>query len=275
MVSDLPCPERGNRSEPEDHDRTEDPADAGRTALLHPEEPDKDRYRQRHDGWRERCRRDAEAFDGAEHRDCRGDDAVAIEQGCPEDHETRDDTNASRARFFTRRHEGQEGQDSPFAAVVGAHDERQVLHRDDHHQRPKDERQNAHQVRLGRGDPVARIDALLDGVERARADVAEDHARRHQSELAQARVPAGVDRRGRFDSMQRCRPRREGRIRVVISRVRRFQFGSSGIRLEVSNTAATLYIQRQRESIAGDAATSGGPPYPCPGSSRPQASPRW
>ena len=62
-----------------------------------------------------------------------------------------------------------EGQDSPLAVVVGSHDDRQVLHADDEDQRPDEEREDAEDILPGHRHRVRSEEALLEGVERARA----------------------------------------------------------------------------------------------------------
>ena len=82
-----------------------------------------------------------------------------------------------------------ERHDPAVAAVVGAHDEARVLDRDEHHQRPEDQRCGAVDVRGGdvRRRAVGAEDRLL-GVERARADVAVHDAQRAEREHGRARV---------------------------------------------------------------------------------------
>ena len=74
------------------------------------------------------------------------------------------------------KYQRKEGELTTFAAVVGPHDERDVLHADNENQRPYDQRQNAEYVSLVDLEPVLELEALLDGVERARADVAINNA---------------------------------------------------------------------------------------------------
>ena len=78
-------PSTAERREPDQHDRPEDRADAGRPAALEEEQDDQDDDRDRDDVRLEERRRDFEPFDGAEHRDRRRDHAVAVEQRRAED----------------------------------------------------------------------------------------------------------------------------------------------------------------------------------------------
>ena len=119
-------------------------------------------------------------------------------------------------RLEARRHEREEREDAALAAVVRPHDERQVLHRDDHRERPEDERQDAEEVGLRRRDAVLRIDALLDRVERARSDVAEDDSSGQERELGHARVNAGVGRRRVLDRPHGVRIPGQGHVLFVV-----------------------------------------------------------
>ena len=152
MVDDLAQPEHADDDEPHHHHRAEHPRDPRRAAALHEEQarpgsPPTTGMTQS----LERGRRDLEALDGAEHRDRRRDQAVAVEQGRAE-HAERDDRPpacpvGSPLRGITQRGEGE---DAALAVVVGAHHEQQVLDRDDDDQRPEHDRRDAVGVGLGR-----------------------------------------------------------------------------------------------------------------------------
>jgi len=73
-----------------------------------------------------------------------------------------------------------QSQDAAFAAVVGAHDEQDVFDRDDQHQRPEDQRQQAKNLPFGGGVAVQQVEAGLEGVERAGADVTVHHPQHPQ-----------------------------------------------------------------------------------------------
>ena len=98
----------------------------------------------------ERRRDDVQAFDGAEHGDRRRDHPVAVKQGRAEQAE-RDEKRsvaASRRTAFLLKDQREKREDPALAAVVRAHDEHDVLHRDDEHEQPDDQRQHA--VDVGR-----------------------------------------------------------------------------------------------------------------------------
>ena len=65
-----------------------------------------------------------------------------------------------------------QGHFAAFAFIVEAHHDGQVLDADHDGQRPKDHRQDTEDLALCRFQSVVRREALLDGVERAGADVA-------------------------------------------------------------------------------------------------------
>ena len=168
--------ERRERREPHAHDGSEEHAHARGAAALNREQRNDD-----HDGDRidERVQvrgDDVETFDGAEHRDGRRDHAVAVEHGCAEDADADEPPASPRLRFEHPRYERGEREDAAFAAVVGAHDQRHVLQRHHDHQRPEDDRQDAHDVRGGEVEVMHAGEALPQRVQRTGADVAVDHA---------------------------------------------------------------------------------------------------
>ena len=73
-------PDQADRNEPPEHHRSEDVADEIGPLALDQEQGGQDRDGDGNDHRRERGRVDLETFDGAEHRNCRGDHAVAIQQ---------------------------------------------------------------------------------------------------------------------------------------------------------------------------------------------------
>ena len=85
-----------------------------------------------------------------------------------------------RARRASHRllRQRQQGQDPALALIVGAHDQQHVFDRDDQDQRPHDQRQHAQHILRRERQPVLRVEALAEGVDRARPDIAEDDAER-------------------------------------------------------------------------------------------------
>lgn len=74
----------------------------------------------------------------------------------------------------------------PLALVVGAHDQQDVFDRYDQDQCPHNQRQDAeHVFRLER-EPVLRVEALSEGIDRARADIAEHNTERRDGKPAES-----------------------------------------------------------------------------------------
>jgi hypothetical protein len=120
---------------------------------------------------REPRRGSLQTLDGAEHRDGGRDDAIAVEERGPEE-----DDEHERVRTRLDRNETQQGEDAALAVVARAHDEGQVLHRHDEHERPEDEREHAEHVLRARGDAVLAAERLGEREERVGPEVAVDDA---------------------------------------------------------------------------------------------------
>ena len=151
-----------------------------------------------------------EPLDGAQDRNRRRDHAVAIEQGGA-DHgqecHAGDLATLGRTRSESLGDDRQQGENSALAVVVGTHDEDQVLDRDHEDECPEHERQNSEQVGGNAGVLTSRgVQTLFQGVQRAGANVAEDHAERTENQCGQTRgvscvMCAGVStsRMGEFE----------------------------------------------------------------------------
>src|SRR5262245_16880079 len=116
----------------------------------------------------------------AESTDGRRDDAVAIEQRRARDAEQ--DQNRGPRTIGNSLHQRQQRQDSAFAVVVGAQDEDDVFERHHRHQRPEDERDDPEDVDRGRDGMAGGAQRDGQGIERARADIAEHDAGRGERE---------------------------------------------------------------------------------------------
>ena len=176
-------PKRRNYDEPGHHDRAEQPPDPVRPVALNREDPDQNHHSDRHDVRIEERRNDLESFDGAEDGDRGGDHAVTVEKGRTED--AQEDEYGQGAAVFAGHGLGQQrgqGEDAALPLVVRAHDDRDVLDRDDQHQRVDDERQHAQHVLAGGRHGMRSEEALPHRVERAGADVAIDDADRGQGD---------------------------------------------------------------------------------------------
>ena len=149
-------------------------ATARRAAALHGEQADQDREAERHDVGLEGGRRELQALDRREHRDRRRDDRVAVEQRGADHAEQRDREDVVPHDALEQRHQRER---AALAVVVGAHDQEHVFERHDDDQRPQDQRHDAeHHLAGERAAGRGGGEALLEGVERARADVAVDDA---------------------------------------------------------------------------------------------------
>ena len=115
--------------------------------------------------------------------------AVAVEQGGAGHAEHDVEVAPARRDLAAARDQRHQGEHAALAAIVGAHHDDDVFQGDDDDQRPGDQRQDAEHVLGRRLQPGELAEALLDGVERAGADVAEHHAERGQGEL---RSPAAA-----------------------------------------------------------------------------------
>ena len=113
-----------------------------------------------------------------EHRNRRGDRAVAVEQrgaDQADDQQLRAPGSGSRVACVQQR---QQGDDAAFAAVVRTQDQQRVFDRDDQDQRPQDQRHHPeHGVRCERRRRGRRPGGFLQRVEGAGADIAVDDAK--------------------------------------------------------------------------------------------------
>ncbi len=195
---------RAQHEEPEQHHRPEDAAEAAGPEPLHEEEPREDRDRDRHRQSRPRRIERAEPFDCAEHGDRGRDRAVAEEQRRPEDEHQREQPSVLRRPGLAAEEQSHQGEDPAFAVVVRPHHEQDVLDAHDHEERPADERGDADR-RVGSRDR----EGGLEGVERARADVAEDDPEGEQRQSRGAgglgRVASGRHPKRRTASAARCK----------------------------------------------------------------------
>ncbi|MCY1436036.1 hypothetical protein D9M71_521510 [compost metagenome] len=115
-------------------------------------------------------------LDRRQYRDRRGNHAVAIEQRGAE--QSQQYQYPAQPRIRRGRAPGQGGQrhDAALALVVGTQHEQYVFDRDHPDQRPEHQRQNAqHAVMVGLHAVMAGED-FFEGVQRAGADVAINHA---------------------------------------------------------------------------------------------------
>jgi hypothetical protein len=122
----------------------------------------------------ERIGRNIDALERAQDRDCRCDDAVTINQSRSE--HAHDDERAAAVERG-RAGERHQRQDPAFAMIISAHHEEAVLDGDRDDERPQDQREDA-DGGLGGKPSTDGLGDRLQGVERARAEVAIDDAER-------------------------------------------------------------------------------------------------
>ena len=136
-----------------------------------------------------RCN-EIEAFDGREDRDGGRNHCVAVEQRRTGHPEQGNDAAAITERTMRQGHEAQR---SAFAIVVGLQNHDDILERDDDDQCPDHQRKNAEDHLRGQGSrPSCRRQRFLQGVERARTDVAVDDADRAERQNPKRRTRAAV-----------------------------------------------------------------------------------
>ena len=197
LFDDPPDAESGNRREPDDDDGTEESADAMRAVPLNEEEANQNRDGQRHDIRTEQRCGNLETFNRAEHRNRRRDHAVAVQQSGSEDAERNQDrapfgeTSRDSAGPPEAGHQRSQREDAPFALVVGAHNESDVLDRDDEDKRVDDERQDAEHVLVRRRDGMRTEEALPHCVQRTGTDVSIDDTEGGQRQRQEATARAG------------------------------------------------------------------------------------
>ena len=183
MLNDPAHAERRDDEEPRQHDRAERAANRPRAERLHGKQCEQDHSRGRQNIGRQGRRDLLHAFERGEHRDCRGDRAIAVDERRAEEPH-RDDDRPLMRLDAEQRHQGD---DAAFAVVVHAHGEVDVFDRGDEEERPENERQGAeHRRRIGMRAGI--VEHGLERIERARADVAEHHPERGEGGERQAPV---------------------------------------------------------------------------------------
>ena len=173
--------EKPENQEPHEHEGAEDARRSSRCPCAEREQDDEDRERDRDHVMPELRGVDRQALDGAEHRDRRRDRPVGVEQGRPDEPEHDEVDAPSAGRDAPDAEQREHGDDAALAPVVGLEDEDAVLDRDDDDQRPRiiDRRPSTPPTRPRHGRPPRRPPPS--GVKRARADVAEDDAKRDEA----------------------------------------------------------------------------------------------
>ena len=190
ILRDLVNPQRGQHREPQQHDPPKPFSERRRPLGLHRKKPHQDADGERNDEGLDhgldRLGRE-QALHRGDHGDGRRDDAIPVEQRGPGDAHHEDDTAGHAAGFrLLRKGQREQREDPAFALVIGPRDDGDILHRDEDGEAPDDQRQHADDFPLG--VKVAVMQALLEGVEDARADVAVGHAERANRERERGRL---------------------------------------------------------------------------------------
>ncbi len=207
----------GKDGEPQGHHRAEQLADQPGAVTLDDEQYAQHRHRDRQHQRGEPRGGDLEPLYRRQHRDRRGDDPVAVEQRRPEDPQGHQyDLRPGRLERLVLQQRGQ-GHDAALAAVVGPHDEGDVLDRDDDHDRPENQRDDAVDLDLaGAHRMVVGREHRLHRIQRAGADVAEHHPQRTQR---QPRPPGAVQLgTGAVETASRAPGRPPARRRLATGR---------------------------------------------------------
>jgi hypothetical protein len=155
---------------------------------LYEEESEENDHCERN--YKNRCsrRHDLESFSSAKHGDRGGYDSVAVEQGSAKKAQENDQpfSRLVRVALLLLQNECNEGKDAAFPAIVSSEDENQILDADNEDERPHNEGQHPIHILRGGVEAVLGLEALPQGVERARPDVAIDDTERNESQLFEA-----------------------------------------------------------------------------------------
>ncbi len=168
------------------HHRAEHHAHLADAALLDREQADQDADRDRQDERGEAAVDHGQALDRGQYRDRRGDHRIAVEQGGREYAEQDEAARPAACLGIARsRDQRQQRQAAALPLIVRAHDDRDIFDRHDQHHRPEDQAEHAQYVGRGRFERMVSGEGLAEGVERARADIAEHDADRAQGKRGQ------------------------------------------------------------------------------------------
>ena len=173
-TGNLNDPEQSDRHEPKSHHWSEYSADFCGSFLLHHEQREQNSDG-RGNNEKTKCRSDyLETFRCAEHRHCRRDDAVTIQQRCAGQAERSNDETASSVSIASLllKDQCKKCELTALTAIVRAQNENDVLDADDNDQRPDDERKNSVDVRCVYCESMLFLEAFAECVKWARSDVA-------------------------------------------------------------------------------------------------------
>ena len=182
-------PENGQQSEeadgaePQNHNRAEHLADDRGAMPLHEKKPDQDQAGQWNDVSGRGIGSHIEPFNGRKHGNGRSNDPVTVQEGGARGTQHSEHCPSFPIFFQRSLQAGKERKDTAFAFVVGLHDENNILQTNHKHQRPEDQRKDAENIDWRGRDAMAAGKALLDGVQRAGADIAINNPQGGQSKM--------------------------------------------------------------------------------------------
>ena len=156
---------------PHQRDGAKKLADAARAALLHGKQAKQHHQRDRDHVVLEVVRHHLQPLHRRQHRDGRGDNAIAIEQRGAKNTHAQEHAAQLGLVFDGLGGQGQHGDEAALAVVVGAQHQHHVLQRDDDREGPEKDGEDAVDVR-GRERHMAGPEHLLDGIQHAGADIA-------------------------------------------------------------------------------------------------------
>ncbi len=185
VLGDMVAAHRRDHREVDQHDGAEQAADVLGTAPLDGKEAGEDGQRDPHDPRLERRADDAETLDRGDDRDGGREHGISEKQ---RGGEQRAGEQPALGRLFAQLAVDQriERKAAAFTLVVAAHDDEDILDRDDEDEEPEDQADDSVKIGDRCGQPVARIERGLQRIERAGADIAEHHAERTEGERGAA-----------------------------------------------------------------------------------------
>ena len=174
ILGNLVQAETCDYGEIDDHHRGEKRAHFCRPAALQNEQKDQQNKRNRNDQRVQPVIDDGQTFHRRQHRNRRRNHAVPVEQRCRENAKQDHQPAISRLPDMPGQ-QGNECEAAPLPLVIGAHQDRDVLDRDDQQHRPENKADDTQDVQPIDGDRVivGLAESLAKGVEWTGADIAE------------------------------------------------------------------------------------------------------
>ncbi len=181
----LDGPEDGENGEPHHDDGPEEASHFRSAPVLDQEYARNDRDGEGNHVGREHRGDDLDTFDGAEHRDGRGDHAVPVQQAGAKQAKRHKAEPAPPLAGIRGGEKGGQRQNAALPMVIRPEHEGQILDRDDHDERPEHQGQDAQHVGSGHGHAELTVEAFSESIERTCADISVDHSQGCESEYRQ------------------------------------------------------------------------------------------